>query len=278
MADLSDLPPLREVIDIHDLRAKKSLGQNFLLDLNITRKITRLSGDLSGLNIVEIGPGPGGLTRALIESDTKSITAIEYDSRAVAALGGLVKASKNKLKIIEADALKVDVLKIIEAPRGIIANLPYNIATPLLIGWLRQLAINNYNYKLLSLMFQKEVGQRIVARYGDKHYGRLSIISQWLCDVDILLDLPPQAFTPPPKVKSCVVRFLPKNRSDTVSFQTMESLTEKAFGQRRKMIRQSLKPYTSFFSQLGLNPEMRPQDMSVQDFVNIAECVEKEGL
>ncbi len=275
VCDLSNLPPLRDVIDAHELRAKKSLGQNFLLDLNLTEKIVRQAGELSGCHVFEIGPGPGGLTRALVESDAKTVTAIEFDERAITALQSLVDISDGRLRVIEGDALCADLTQLGEAPRAIVANLPYNIATPLLIGCLKQVRDNPDAYRSMTLMFQKEVAQRITARTGDKHYGRLAVMAQWLCDVERVMDISPQAFTPPPKVTSSVVHLLPKKLPvDSPSFNSVEAVTAAAFGQRRKMIRSSLKAYAAFFDALGLNPEARAETLKVEDFIALAKSAE----
>jgi 16S rRNA (adenine1518-N6/adenine1519-N6)-dimethyltransferase len=200
-----NLPPLRDIIAQHDLRAEKSLGQNFLLDLNLTAKIARGAGDLAGKTVIEIGPGPGGLTRALLDSDAAQVIAVEFDPRAVAALASLRDAYPDRLTILQADALKIDCATLGDAPRAIVANLPYNIATPLLIGWLKRIDA----FDSLTLMFQREVAERIVARPGSKAYGRLAVMTGWLCDAKILFDISPQAFTPPPKVTSSVVHLSP---------------------------------------------------------------------
>ncbi|MCI5060147.1 MAG: 16S rRNA (adenine(1518)-N(6)/adenine(1519)-N(6))-dimethyltransferase RsmA [Alphaproteobacteria bacterium] len=273
---LSRLPPLRDVIRNHDLRAEKKFGQNFLLDLNITDKIARSAGDLSDCTIFEVGPGPGGLTRALLsQEDISKLVALEIDPRAVAALEDLKKAAGDKFEIVEADALEVDLIALApQSPRAIVANLPYNVATPLLIKWLKDIYQNRNAYRSMTLMFQKEVGQRIAAKLGDKHYGRLSVLSQWLCDVKILFDLPPQAFTPPPKVTSSVVCFRPKELSENVpDIEAVEKITAQAFGQRRKMVRQSLKPYRKFFGDVGLEETMRAEEISVEQFVELAHIV-----
>lgn len=275
------LPPLRQVIADHGLSAEKSLGQNFLLDLNITDKIVREAimrdgSDWSGVHAFEIGPGPGGLTRALLKSDANKVTAIEFDLRAVNALSDLVDAAKGDLEVIKGDALNVDILSLGEAPRVIVANLPYNIATPLLIGWLAQIRENPDAYRSLSLMFQKEVADRIVAVPGDKAYGRLAIISQWLCRVDKMYDLPPSAFTPPPRVMSAVVHFAPKPQDDQQpNFSTVEKITALAFNQRRKMIRSSLKEYLPHIEALGIDPTQRAENLSVSDYVELARRVER---
>lgn len=274
MSDLSHLPPLRDVIARYELRAKKSLGQNFLLDLNLTSKIVRQAGDLSSCHVVEIGPGPGGLTRALLESDVEDVHAIEYDDRAIAALSDLKEAANGRLNIHQADAMGIDVTQIATPPRAIVANLPYNIATPLLIGWLKQIRQDNDAFRSMTLMFQKEVAQRIVAGVGTSAYGRLSIMAQWLCDVSIVMDIPPQAFTPPPKVHSSVVHFAPKMlKGDAPYFDVVEKITEAAFGQRRKMIRSSLKAYSAQIEALGLNPELRAENLSVEDYIALAKAV-----
>ena len=270
---LSRLPPLRDVIRNYNLRAEKKFGQNFLLDLNITDKIARNAGDLSDCTIFEIGPGPGGLTRALLSQEGISkLVALEIDPRAVMALEDLKKGAGDKFKIMKVDALEVDLIALApEPPRAIVANLPYNVATPLLIKWLKDIHRNRNAYRSMTLMFQKEVGQRIAAKLGDKHYGRLSVLSQWLCDVKILFDLPPQAFTPPPKVTSSVVHFRPKELSENVpDIEAVEKITAQAFGQRRKMIRQSLKPYRRFFGDVGLEETMRAEEISVEQFVELA--------
>lgn len=267
------MPPLRDVIDAHDLRAKKALGQNFLLDLNITHKIVRAAGDLSGACAFEVGPGPGGLTRALLNSEAKSVVAVEFDERAIHALQGLKDAAKGRLEIIQADALETDLLSLGDAPRVLVANLPYNIATPLLVGWLRQVHENQENFRSMTLMFQKEVAQRITAKVGDKAYGRLSILAQWLCHAKIAFDLPAAAFTPPPKVTSSIVHFTPKILSgDQPSFAAVEAVTAAAFGQRRKMIRSSLRDYKDKVAALGIDETLRAEDLSVQQFIELAKA------
>lgn len=265
------LPPLREVIAAHGLRAEKALGQNFLLDANITNKIARQVENITQKNIIEIGPGPGGLTRSLLRAGAKSVTAIEFDSRAVAALKDLSMMGQRRLQIIEADALKTNLLMLVPAPRVIAANLPYNIATPLLIGWLAQLRGQADAYDEMILMFQKEVAERITAQASSKAYGRLSVMTQWLCETKKLFDLPPSAFTPPPKVTSSVVRFRPRALSDDEpSFEVVEALTAAAFGQRRKMIRSSLKAYVPQIEALGLDSSKRAENLTVREYIAIA--------
>lgn len=287
MTDVSDidaLPPLRDIIRDHGLRAEKSLGQNFLLDLNLTKKIARAAKSISSGTVFEIGPGPGGLTRGLLSNGAQKVVAIEYDSRAITALQSLVDASDGKLAVVEADALKTSLRSLIDnmqlpAPYTVVANLPYNIATPLLTGWLEDIWKDGHAYAELVLMFQKEVAQRIVAREQTKAYGRLSILSQWLCDARILFDVPAAAFTPPPKVTSSIVRLVPRiNRKDDIDFPVMEKLTAAAFGQRRKMIRGSLKSYMPYIENLGLRAEARAEELDVASFERLAAAVTKDPL
>lgn len=272
------LPTLREVIANHDLRAEKKFGQNFLLDQNITDKIIRCSENLDDVNAIEIGPGPGGLTRSLLYAPTRSVTAIEFDPRAIIALQHLCIAAGDRLNLIEGDALTKNLMDLAPAPRAIIANLPYNIATPLLIGWLSQIADHgDQAYASMTLMFQKEVTDRIVANVGEKSYGRLSVLCQWLCHVRQAYILPAEAFTPPPKVKSAIVVFKPKNMpADKPDFNAVEKVTEAAFGQRRKMIRQSLKKYSNAIEKLGIDPTLRAENLSVDDYINIAKIGKNE--
>ena len=231
------LPPLRAVIATHDLAARRTLGQHFLMDLNLTRRIARAAGPLDGLNVIEIGPGPGGLTRALLLEGAASVTAVERDPRCVAALDGLVAAAGGRLTVVEQDALTLDAEALVPQPRAIVANLPYNIATPLLVAWLRRVDA----FRGLTLMFQAEVAGRLVAPVGGKAYGRLSVLTQWRTEADIVLSLPARAFTPPPKVDSAVVHLRPRPPDPDIAFAAMETVAAAAFGQRRKMLRQSLK-------------------------------------
>ena len=271
LVDLSQLPPLRDVIRDHELRATKKLGQNFLLDLNLTDKIVRAAGSLTGVTAFEIGPGPGGLTRSLLQTDTQKVIAVEYDLRAIKALEDLKIAAQGKLDLHHDDALTVDLCALSEAPRAIVANLPYNIATPLLIGWLRQIKENQHAYQSMTLMFQKEVAQRITAQVNSKAYGRLAVLCQWLCDVHICFDVPASAFTPPPKVTSSIVHFKPKMLDDAAPrFEDIEKITEKAFGQRRKMIRSSLKDYKDYFEIVGLDETLRAENISPAQFIALA--------
>lgn len=266
---LAALPPLREVIARHGLGAHKALGQNFLLDLNLTRRIVRAAGDLTGLDVVEIGPGPGGLTRAILETDCTAVIAIERDRRCLAALADLAAAAAGRLRLVEADALDVDPMALTGAPRAVIANLPYNVATPLLIGWLKQVD----GYRSLTLMFQKEVADRLVARPGSKAYGRLSVITQWCAHVRPCLTLPPRAFTPPPKIDSTVVHLTADRARVRVPFAAMEAVTAAAFGQRRKMLRTSLKPLGDvdrLLDRAGLAPTLRADAVDVGGYVRLA--------
>lgn len=265
------LPPLRTVIAEHGLAARKSLGQNFLLDLNLTAKIARSAGDLSQGTIVEIGPGPGGLTRGLLLEGAQNVVAIEKDTRCIDALKPLIAASNGRLRILEEDALKVDVTALGPPPIKIVANLPYNIATPLLISWLKQAE----TIDTLSLMFQKEVAERIVAEPGSKAYSRLSVLCNWRCDTRITLTLPPQAFTPPPKVSSAVATLVPYvPPPDDCVMDDLEAVTQAAFGQRRKMLRGSLKNLVSapesLLEKAGIAPTQRAEALTGHDFANLA--------
>ncbi len=270
------LPPLKEVIAAHGLSAQKALGQNFLLDRNITDKIVREaivhdSDAWEGVHAIEIGPGPGGLTRSLLLSPAADVHAVELDTRAVGALQGTCDAAGGDLTILQHDAMRVDLAALVPAPRVIVANLPYNIATPLLVGWLKQTRAERSTYQSMSLMFQQEVAQRITAQENTKAYGRLAVISQWLCDVRIMYNLPPSAFTPPPKVNSSVVFFKPKALAgDAPKFDMVEKVTAAAFNQRRKMIRQSLKAYMPAIEALGIDPQKRAENLSVSDYLAIA--------
>lgn len=274
---IESLPPLRDVIAAHDLRAEKKLGQNFLLDLNITDKIARAAGDLNGKHVIEIGPGPGGLTRSLLRAGAARVTAIEFDPRAIAALKGLVDAADGRLHLVHGDALSIDLLDLCPAahgPRVIVANLPYNIATPLLTRWLGQLRDQPGCYARLVLMFQREVADRIVAPAGSDDFGRLAIIAQWLADVDRAFDLPPSAFTPPPKVTSSVVRFTPRVlASGAPDFAAVEKITAAAFGQRRKMLKSCMKSIPGVLERAGIDPSKRAEQLAVDDFIRMAQSL-----
>lgn len=268
------LPPLRDVIRAFDLRAEKSLGQNFLLDQNITDKIVRLSGNFENLTAIEIGPGPGGLTRSLLVSPAKQVVTIEFDPRSVVAITELKKTYGERLNIIHGDAMKIDITGITDAPRAIVANLPYNISVLLLVKWLELIRTNPKSINFMSLMFQKEVADRILALSGSKTYGRISVMAQWLCTTKRLFDLPPSAFTPPPKVKSSVVQFIPRILPDgEPSFDTMEKILAAGFNQRRKMVRSSLADYANAMEQAGTDQTLRAEDLSVEAFVKIAKAV-----
>lgn len=266
---MNGLPPLREVIARHGLGARKALGQHFLLDGNLTGRIVREAGDLRGRHVLKIGPGPGGLTRALLETDAADVTAIELDRRAVAAIGELAEASEARLRVVEADALKTDAAALVPPPRQIIANLPYNVATPLLVLWLRQANA----FERMTLMFQQEVAARICASPGTPDYGRLSILAQWICAAELRMRIPPAAFVPPPKVWSAVVVLTPHARQPTPAlFAAMERLTAAAFGQRRKMLRGALKPLggEAILHRAGIDPSRRAETLSVQEFAILA--------
>jgi 16S rRNA (adenine1518-N6/adenine1519-N6)-dimethyltransferase len=268
------LPPLREVIAAHGLDARHSLGQHFLLDANLTARIVRAAGDLSGRNVIEVGPGPGGLTRALLASGASRVVAIELDRRAVAAMGELAdawnsSAGSGRLTVIEADALQVDLPEIVPPPRQIIANLPYNVASPLLVRWLRQASA----FEQMTLMFQREVAERIVAPPGTAAYGRLSVLAGWICESHIALRLPPAAFVPPPKVWSAVVVLRPHGvQPEPALFAAMERLTAAAFGQRRKMLRGALRPLggEALLGRAGIAPERRAETLGVAEFDRLA--------
>ncbi|MGK9167034.1 16S rRNA (adenine(1518)-N(6)/adenine(1519)-N(6))-dimethyltransferase RsmA [Inquilinus limosus] len=269
---MAALPPLREVIARHGLAARKSLGQNFLLDLNVTARIVREAGDLAGAHVVEIGPGPGGLTRALLASEADSVTVIERDRRFRPALEELAAVAGDRLRIVEADALQTDIPALVPAPRAVVANLPYNVATPLLIGWLRRID----EFRSLTLMFQKEVADRLVAAPRSGDYGRLSVIAQWRAEVDPLLTLPARAFTPSPKVDSTVVRLRPRRDREDVPFEAMEAVTAAAFGQRRKMLRASLRSLggaEALLAEADLPPTARAEEIDVAGFIRLAHAV-----
>jgi 16S rRNA (adenine1518-N6/adenine1519-N6)-dimethyltransferase len=277
-AVLDQLPPLREVIRRHELRAKRSLGQNFLLDLNLTGRIARAAGPLDGVTVVEIGPGPGGLTRALLAEGASRVIAIERDERAIAALGEIVECSGGRLTVIAGDALELDVRpQLGAAPARIIANLPYNIATALLIAWLTVEPWPPW-YDRLVLMFQREVADRIVAAPGGKDYGRLAVLAQWRTAPRRLFDIKPTAFVPPPKVTSTLVEFTPRAAPLACDRVALERVTAAAFGQRRKMLRQSLKTLgldpLPLLTASSLEPTARAEDIPVEGFVALARAFE----
>jgi len=280
MADaIAALPPLREVIREYGLAADKRLGQHFLLDLNLTGKIAKQAGDLSNTHVIEVGPGPGGLTRAILMAGAKKLFAIEKDDRCLTALSPLLSAAAGRLELIEADALETDVIALAPEPRAIIANLPYNAGTPMLFQWLDLVhAHGQKSFTKLVLMFQKEVADRILAEPGSKTYGRLSITSQWLCECRRLFDLPASAFTPPPKVDSTIIELVP--RAEVLypaDKKKLQLLVATAFQQRRKMLRASLKPLCADtevkLKQAGIDPTLRPEDLSIAQFCTLANCL-----
>jgi 16S rRNA (adenine1518-N6/adenine1519-N6)-dimethyltransferase len=270
------LPPLREVIARYGIAARKSLGQNFLLDLNLTRRIARAAGPLAGITVVEIGPGPGGLTRALLAEDAGHIVAVERDPRCLDALGELAAAYSGRLDLVAGDALEIDPASLCPRPRKIVANLPYNIATRLLLGWLDRIG----EYENLTLMFQREVAERLVATPGGKSYGRLSVVTQWLAEPRILFDVPPSAFVPPPKVTSSVVAIRPRPQPlSPAAKEALKTVTAAAFGQRRKMLRASLKtlgiPVEPLLNAAAVPATARAEELSVAQFCALARAFDE---
>lgn len=269
------LLPLREIIKKYDLSARKSLGQHFLLDSNITDKITRFAGDLNNINAIEVGAGPGGLTRSLLKTDTRCVYAVEKDSRCIAALEELQTVYGERLVVIPQDALKVSLVSEVPAPRAIIANLPYNVGTQLLINWLDDIAKDSSTYHFLTLMFQKEVAERLYAERDSSQYGRLSVMCQWLCDVEHGFDLPPGAFVPPPKVSSTVVILRPlaepRFKADK---NALEKTLAAAFGNRRKMLRSALSGVsgnsTEWLKAAEIDETRRAETLSVEEFCRLA--------
>ncbi len=272
MAEAIDgLPPLRDVIRAWQLDADKRLGQHFLLDLNLTAKIVRAAGDLAGATAIEIGPGPGGLTRALLNSAADKVIAIERDPRCVAALQTVVDVSEGKLTLIQGDALAIDPTTLCPAPRIIIANLPYNVATPLLIGWLKQARA----FISMTLMFQREVALRLVAAPRSSEYGRLSVMTQWLTEPSLVFDLPAAAFTPSPKVVSSIVKLTPRAMGiDEPSFAAMEQVVAACFAQRRKMLRAGLRSFVPdplpWLESAGVEPTARAEELDIDAFRRLA--------
>ena len=275
MSPVDDLPPLREVIRRHELKPRKSLGQNFLLDLNLTARIARAGGPLAGVTVVEIGPGPGGLTRALLAEGARRVIAVERDPRAVAALGEIAERYPDRLTVITGDALDFDARPFLDdtGPVRVVANLPYNIATALLVRWLSAEPWPPW-YDSLVLMFQREVADRIVAPPGSKTYGRLSVLAGWRTEAKILFDVSASAFVPPPKVTSAVVRLVPRPAPTPCDRRTLERVTEAAFGQRRKMLRQSLKSLgldpRPLLAAAGIAETARAEDIPVAGFAALA--------
>ena len=276
--NLADLPPLRESLEAHGLFAKKAFGQHFLLDLNITRKIARLAAPLEGATVIEVGPGPGGLTRALLEAGA-TVVAVEKDARFIPLLQDLGEAAEGRLSVVEADALAVDETDLAAGePFKVVANLPYNVGTALLIKWL----LRPEPPAQMTLMFQKEVAERIVARVGDEAYGRLAVISQAVCEAALVMDLPARAFTPPPKVASAVVRLAPReDRPEPKLLAALERVTAAAFGQRRKMLRSSLKTLGGevLCAAAGIEADRRAETVPVAGFLDLARVlVEPQGM
>lgn len=274
MAQIDDLPPLRDVIATHGLDARKSLGQNFLLDLNLTSRIARSAGDLSNCTVIEVGPGPGGLTRGLLAAGAKRVVAIEKDHRCLPALAEISAHYDGKLEVIDGDALKINPVDL--APGEdikIVANLPYNVGTQLLLNWLTTPKWPPF-WSSLTLMFQKEVAERITAQPGDNHYGRLGVLTGWRSYAGQVFDLNPKAFTPPPKVMSTVVHLTPRPEPLACDLKQLEKVTAAAFGQRRKMLRASLKslakPAEPLIEEAGLNPTARAEEIDVAGFVRLA--------
>jgi 16S rRNA (adenine1518-N6/adenine1519-N6)-dimethyltransferase len=274
MSQIDDLPPLRDVIRQYSLSARKSLGQNFLLDLNLTARIARAAGSLEGATVIEIGPGPGGLTRALLALGAAHVIAIEHDERAVPALEEIARRYPGKLEIVCADAQSFDPTPYLGSARAkIVANLPYNIATSLLIGWL---SIEPWPpwYDMMVLMFQREVAERIVARENEEAYGRLGVLTNWRAETRILFDISPSAFVPQPKVTSSLVRLVPRQAPEPCDRRSLEQVTAAAFGQRRKMLRQSLKSLSVDPARLAaaadVDPSRRAETVPVAGFVAMA--------
>ena len=276
MSQIDDLPPLREVIAEHGLRAKKELGQNFLLDLNLTARIARVGGSLEGVRVIEVGPGPGGLTRALLAEGAREVIAIERDARALPALAQIAEAYPGRLTVISGDAMEMDYRLLADGRTRIIANLPYNIATPLLTGWL---ALDPWPpfFESLTLMFQREVAERICARPSEDPYGRLGVLAGWRTEARIAFNVGRQAFVPQPNVTSAVVHLTPKPVGSDVAVKDLEQVTRAAFGQRRKMVRQSLKAtgvaVDGLLAAAGLKGDERAEDLPVEAFLAMARAL-----
>lgn len=269
------LPPLREVIQRHGLAAKKALGQNFLLDLNLTGKIARAAGALDGTTVIEVGPGPGGLTRALLLHGAKKVIAIERDERCLEALAEIAARYPGRLEVISGDALKTDFMALAAGEKvKIAANLPYNIGTELLVRWLTTSDWPPF-WSSMTLMFQREVAERIVAAPDSGSYGRLGVLAGWRAEARIVFDLPPQAFTPPPKVTSSVVHLTPRAAPLEADLRAMERVTEAAFGQRRKMLRQSLKSLggEALLEKAGIDGTRRAETLTIEEFARIARSI-----
>jgi len=273
MVQIDDLPPLRDVIRAHDLSAKKAFGQNFLLDLNLTSRIARTAGDLSDHTVLEIGPGPGGLTRALLAANARRVVALEKDARFGPALSEIQTRYPGRLHIHQLDALTADHRELVSRPTKVVANLPYNIATALLINWL-QAGQDDIWWDSLTLLFQKEVAQRVVATPGTDHYGRLSVLCAVYSRPKIAFDVPRQAFTPQPKVTSSLLHIVPRPEADFTLMKALETVTRAAFGQRRKMLRSSLKAVfgqpEKILETLDIDPTRRAETISVEEFLDLA--------
>lgn len=282
MSSIDDLPPLRDVIDRHQIDAKKSLGQNFLLDLNLTAKIARLAGDLSGADILEVGPGPGGLTRGLLAEGARRVLAIEKDPRCMAALAEIAARYPGQLEVINGDALEIDPLAHLTPPIKVAANLPYNVGTELLVRWMTPPEWPPF-WQSLTLMFQREVAQRIVAEPGTKAYGRLALLAQWRAEPRIVLDLPPEAFSPPPKVSSSVVHLTalpaPRFPADPA---VLNRVVAAGFNQRRKMLRSALKSLgpdiEDHLHEAGIKPTERAEQVSLEGFCALARSIAGEQV
>ena len=277
MSQIDDLPPLRDVIATHGIAAKKSLGQNFLLDLNLTAKIARMAGDLTGADVLEVGPGPGGLTRGLLAEGARRVLAVEKDTRCMAALAEVAAAYPGRLEVVNADALELDITGRLTPPIKVAANLPYNVGTELLVRWLTPPDWPPF-WESLTLMFQREVAQRIVAQPGSKAYGRLALLAQWRAEPRIMLDLPPEAFTPAPKVSSAVVHLTalpaPRYPADPAVLNRVVAM---AFNQRRKMLRSALKGLTPDIEDrliaAGIKPTERAEQVGLEAFCALARAV-----
>ncbi len=278
MSQIDTLPPLRDVVERHGLMAQKALGQNFLFDLNLTGRIARAAGPLEGETVVEIGPGPGGLTRALLANGADRVIAIERDRRCLPALAEIAAHYPGRLEVVDGDALAVDLRPHLAGkPARIVANLPYNIGTPLLVGWL---SLDPWPpwWQSLTLMFQREVAERIVATPEERaDYGRLAVLCNWLCETKILFDVPRTAFVPQPKITSSIVQLVPRGEPEPCDRRLLERITLAAFGQRRKMLRQSLKPILSdplpLIEEAGLAPTARAEEIPVTGFVRLANAL-----
>lgn len=278
MSAIDGLPPLREVIAAHGLRARKSLGQNFLLDLNLTAKIARQAGDLTDCDVLEVGPGPGGLTRGLLAEGARHVLAVEKDARCLPALAEIAAAYPGRLTVVEGDAMEIDALARLSPPVRIVANLPYNVGTELLVRWLTP-KVWPPAWESLTLMFQREVAQRIVAQPGSKAYGRLAILAQWRCDARLVMDLPPEAFTPPPKVRSAVVHLtaLPAPRFPADAAM-LSKVVAAAFNQRRKMLRAALRGLAPDIEEMltaaGIPPTARAEEIGIEGFCRLARLLQ----